>query len=124
MTNAKKLDKMTESELADFYQEHKGDLSLWQKTPRPMRRRRGDGPSTSFAIRITPAEIEELQAAAALSETTLSDFIRSAALTAAREAQTPDSNDATRLKFKTLSRQLKKLKESLEETEKELRRAV
>jgi len=45
------LDEINEEELARFYQEHKGDLSLWQKTPRRMRRHRGEGPTTSFAVR-------------------------------------------------------------------------
>lgn len=76
---------MTEAELAKFYESRKGDTSLWKKTPKPMRRRRGDGPTTSFAVRLTPEEIEELQTAAETRHTTLSDFIRSSAIAAARE---------------------------------------
>ena len=84
MTADKNLDHLSEAELAEFYEQHKGDMSLWRKTARPLRRRRGEGPSTSFAIRLTPEEIEELQEAARGLEVTLSDFVRSAALDKAR----------------------------------------
>jgi len=85
---AKKPDDMTEEELARFYEERKGDLSLWQKTPRQIRRRRG-GASTVFAVRLAPSELEELQAAAKRAGTTVSDFIRSAALRAASASEGP-----------------------------------
>ena len=55
-------------------------MSLWSKTPRAMRKRRGEGPSTSFAVRLTVDELEELQDAALHEGITLSEFIRRAAL--------------------------------------------
>ena len=117
------LDDMTEEELARFYQEHKGDPSLWQKTPRRMRRHRGEGPTTSFAIRLTPEEIEELQAAAATSQTTLSEFIRSSALAASRaHGAGTGVEESTSRKFRALTAKLKALRKSLDETETELQR--
>jgi hypothetical protein len=86
------LDEMNEEELARLYQEHKGDISLWQKTPRRMRRHRGEGPTTSFAIRLTPEEIEELQSAAVGSQMILSEFIRSSALAAAKRLKQLDTH--------------------------------
>jgi len=85
---AKKPDDMTEEELARFYEERKGDLALWQKTPRQIRRRRG-GASTVFAVRLAPSELQDLQAAAKRAGTTISDFIRSAALRAASASDEP-----------------------------------
>jgi uncharacterized protein (DUF1778 family) len=75
---------MTEEELADFYQSHKGDLSLWEKKPLKLSSRRGTGPTTSFAVRLTAEELDELQMAAKEQGTTLSEFIRSTSLAAAR----------------------------------------
>jgi hypothetical protein len=81
----KRLDDMTEAELAEFYQRHKDDDSLWGKVAVPMRRRRrGEGPSTSFAVRLAPDELTELKQAADERGTTLSDFIREASLSTAR----------------------------------------
>jgi hypothetical protein len=74
----------TEEELREYYQARKGDVSTWAKKPRTMRRKRGDGPSTTFAIRLTPQEIKELQSAAELHEVSLSEFIRATALKGAR----------------------------------------
>jgi uncharacterized protein (DUF1778 family) len=77
-------DEMTEEELADFYQARKGDLSLWERESLKRGSRRGTGPTTSFAVRLTADELDELQAAAKEQGTTLSDFIRSTSLAVAR----------------------------------------
>ena len=75
----KKPDEMTEEELARFYEERRGDTSLWEKKPRPMRVRRG-GASTVFTLRLAPEEMQALYEAAARQDETLSDFIRKGAL--------------------------------------------
>ena len=73
-----------EQALADYYQSRQGDVSTWAKQPRVMRRKRGEGPTTTFAIRLTPEELEELQKAAAERRISLSEFIRSTSLSGAR----------------------------------------
>jgi hypothetical protein len=83
---SKNPDHMTEEELARFYEEHSGDVSLWEKKPRQMRVRRG-GPSTVFTLRLAPEEMEELFAAAKTEGETLSDFLRKAALERAKGIQ-------------------------------------
>lgn len=82
MATKKKRDEMTEEELAAFYESRKGDLSLWESKPAKIRVRRG-GPSTVFALRLAPEELELLHARARSQGRTVSDFIRSAALAAA-----------------------------------------
>ena len=77
---AKTPDDMNEEALARFYEERKGDLSLWQKKPRQIRLRRGDGPSTMFSLRMTGEELSKIALAAQKRGTTVSDFIRRAAL--------------------------------------------
>ena len=114
MTTTKKPDEMTEAELAEFYQQRRGDTSLWEKKPRPMRRRRGQGPSTSFAVRVTPQELEELAAAAQKAGTTLSDFIRSAALGAARTGNGASHEAALRSVLLDTQAQLQAARTSLE----------
>ena len=76
---SKSPDEMTEQELARFYEERQGDMSLWEKKPRRIRARRG-GPSTVFTLRLAPEELEQLFEAAAHQDETLSDFIRKGAL--------------------------------------------
>jgi uncharacterized protein (DUF1778 family) len=110
------LEQMSEEQLAAFYQSHRGDVSLWQKTSKPMRRRRGEGPSTSFAVRLSPEELEELQAAASERGTTLSDFIRSSALGAARtNGSTPAFTN-----LQPLVQQIRATRELLEQAERDL----
>ena len=72
-------DEMNEGELARFYEERRGDMSLWEKKPRRIRARRG-GPSTVFTLRLAPEELELLFEAATRQDETLSDFIRKGAL--------------------------------------------
>jgi uncharacterized protein (DUF1778 family) len=116
----KKLDEMTEAELAQFYEARKGDLSLWKKEPRPIRRRRGQGPSTSFAVRLTPAEIKELQAAAEATGKTVSDFIRTAALGTAREEAQGTNEARLRRALDSARAELREIRAALSKTEQEL----
>jgi hypothetical protein len=78
-----------DAELAAYYESRKGDVSTWAKSPRKLRRKRGDGPSTAFAFRLTPDELEELQRAAQQRDVSLSEFIRSSSLQAARATAAP-----------------------------------
>jgi len=89
----KKLDKMTEQELASFYEEHKEDMSLWQKKPRRIRARRGQGPSTMFSLRMTGEELTKIALAAEARGQSVSDFIRSAAMAAIEGEVEPKSRD-------------------------------
>ena len=73
-----------EEALAAYYQARKGDVSTWAKQPRTLRRKRGDGPTTTFAIRLTPEELSELQTAAEAKGVNLSEFIRATSLEGAR----------------------------------------
>jgi hypothetical protein len=70
-------------ELALYYEAHAGDLSLWKKQPKRIRVRRG-GPSHTFSIRFAPEEIDYLQEQADANNVTITEFVRSAALAAAR----------------------------------------
>ncbi len=83
MAEQKKPDDMDEDELARFFEAHKGDVSLWERKPAKIRVRRG-GPSTVFAVRMTPEELEELRLAANAEGRTISDLVREAALKEAR----------------------------------------
>lgn len=94
----KSPDEMTEEELAEFYQSHRGDASFWQKEPLKLAGRRGIGPTTSFAVRFTPDELDELQAAAREQGTTLSDFIRSTSLAVARARESDQRQELTELR--------------------------
>lgn len=84
-TKAKKADEMTEAELAKFYEERKGDVSLWERKPAKIRVRRG-GPSTVFSLRLAPEELELLFRRAEERGETVSEFIRGAAM---KEAGAP-----------------------------------
>jgi hypothetical protein len=76
--------KLNEEELRRYYESRKGDVSTWAKKPRQLRRKPGEGPTTTFAVRLTPAELRELQTAAEKRDVSLSEFIRSASLGEAR----------------------------------------
>ena len=82
--NTKPKTPMNEEALAEYYQSRKGDVSTWAKQPRTLRRKRGDGPTTTFAIRLTPQELIELQQAAEAKGVNLSEFIRTTSLEGAR----------------------------------------
>ena len=75
-----------EQNLAEYYQSHKGDVSSWAERPRALRRKRGEEPTTTFAVRLTPGELSQLQAATSKRDVSLSEFIRSASLAAARDS--------------------------------------
>ncbi len=76
--NNKIPDEMNEEELARFYEERRGDVSLWDKSRR-IRVRRGS-PSTVFTLRLAPEELEQLYRAAELQGETMSEFIRKGAV--------------------------------------------
>jgi hypothetical protein len=73
-------------ELADYYERHAGDVSIWSKKPRKIRVRRG-GPSHTFSIRFTPEEMEMLDDAAEKRGVTITELIRSAALASVGEGR-------------------------------------
>ena len=76
-----------EAELARYFDEHKGDMSLWDTTrPIKIRVRRG-GPSSVFSVRFTSEELHRLQAAANARGITISQLIRDAALREAAPAE-------------------------------------
>ena len=79
MASDKHPNDMTGAELAEFFEAHKGDMSLWETKPRKIRVRRGS-PSTVFALRLAPEELEQLYEVARAQDTNLSAFIRDAAL--------------------------------------------
>lgn len=76
--NKKNADEMNEEELARFYEERRGDVSLWDKSRR-IRVRRGS-PSSVFTMRLAPEELEQLYRAAEIENVTMSEFIRKAAV--------------------------------------------
>ena len=73
-------EEMTEAEMARYYEEHKDDMSLWEKKPRSIRSRRGAGPSTMFSLRLTGEELTRIAEAARAKEITVSEFIRKATM--------------------------------------------
>ena len=85
----KEVDALNDAELASYFEAHKDDVSIWESAPTKIRVRRG-GPSTIFSLRLSPKELEELQAAASVRGRNLSDFIRSAALAASRSDDSKD----------------------------------
>jgi hypothetical protein len=74
----KSPEEMNEEELARFFEERRGDLSLWDKSRR-IRVRRGS-PSSVFTMRLAPEELEQLYRAARIEDETMSEFIRKAAI--------------------------------------------
>jgi len=77
MTNDKTPDAMNEEELARFFEERRGDATLWDKARR-IRVRRGS-PSTVFTVRLAPEEFEQFYRAAAFYGETMSEFLRKGA---------------------------------------------
>jgi hypothetical protein len=82
---------MSEDELARFFEERRGDLSLWDKTRR-IRVRRGS-PSTVFTLRLAPEELDQLFRASASQGETMSEFIRRGALERAAAVQKRSKRD-------------------------------
>jgi len=83
--SAENPDKMSEEELARFYEERRGDVSLWDKSRR-IRVRRGS-PSTVFTLRLAPEELQLLYEAAKAQGVTMSEFVRKAATDRAAATQ-------------------------------------
>ena len=113
MTEQKDSKELT-GELAQYFEDRKGDTSLWEKNPRTIRRRRGQGPSTSFAVRFAPDELELVQKTASAKNTTVSDFIRQAAL----KATGVEVDQAANPLDCELLASLKRLLDAVKETEK------
>jgi len=78
----KPLHEMSEDERARYYEKHMDDETLFSKTPRATRPRRGSGPSTMFSLRMTGEELTRIAEAARARGMTVSDFIRRASLAA------------------------------------------
>lgn len=69
---------MNEEELAQWFENRRGDTSLWSDAPVKATVRRGG--SVVFSLRFTPKELELLRERAQQAGTTISELIRSAAL--------------------------------------------
>jgi hypothetical protein len=82
-----KVDALNERDLARYFEERKDDETIWQKKGRKIRPRRGQGPSTVFTLRLAPEELTALLAAANARNVSLTEFIRTAALTEAQAAK-------------------------------------
>jgi hypothetical protein len=102
------VDTMSDEEIAKYYEDHKGDMSIWSTTPEKIRRRRG-APSTIFSLRIAPEELQELQEAAVRQGRTVSDVIRKGALKEARDGAENDALREARVKARDLAETLERL---------------
>ncbi len=76
---------MREQELVEYFERRKGDTSTWGK---PVKATVSKGGSVVFSLRLAPEELEHLRQVADEQGRSVSDLIRSSALTAAVE---PDS---------------------------------
>jgi hypothetical protein len=81
----KSPEDMTEEELARFFEERRGDMSLWD-TSRRIRVRRGSA-STVVTVRLAPEELEQLYRFANSEGETMSEFIRRAAMKRASQLE-------------------------------------
>ena len=96
--NEMATDRLTDEQLANEYEEHKDDASIWSSKPRKIRARRGDGPSTMFSLRMTGQELTAIGNAAAARNMNVSDFIRKAAMaTVAGETDLTEAVASARL---------------------------
>ena len=69
----------SEEEPARYFDEHRGDVSLWEEKPAKIRVRRG-GASVVFSVRFSKEELAQLQETAGRRGVTISELIRTAAL--------------------------------------------
>jgi hypothetical protein len=69
---------MNEKEAAKFYEERRGDTSLWAETPSKANIRRGG--SVVFSLRFSRQELELLRQRAEVEGATVSELIRRAAM--------------------------------------------
>ena len=77
---------MREQELVEYFERRRGDTSTWGK---PVKAAVSKGGSVVFSLRLAPEELEHLRQIADEQGRSVSDLIRSAALTAAAD---PDSS--------------------------------
>lgn len=82
---------------ADFYQEHRDDPDEWGEPEDPSERVERRRLAAMVSVRLSPDESALLRAAAAARQTSLSAFIRQAALAALESATARSSFDATTL---------------------------
>jgi hypothetical protein len=73
-------EEQRDREIREFYESRRGDVAGLE----PVAIRVAKGPRTVFSLRLAPSELDELARVAAEEQLTLSDFIRRAALKAAR----------------------------------------
>jgi hypothetical protein len=99
--------RVPDKELAEFFEKHAGDMSLWETKPKPIRVRRG-GPSHTFSVRFAPDELELLDKAADERGITISELIRSAALAAVKDEHAATLEEV-RQKTKDLARTVSRL---------------
>ncbi|MBI3968719.1 MAG: hypothetical protein HY329_24045 [Chloroflexi bacterium] len=83
------MENRTERELAEYYQNHKDDPELWEEVdapgPPPQRQNLG----VSITVRFTPAEAQELRAAAKRMNLTYSQLVREAVRRLTHQHQLP-----------------------------------
>jgi hypothetical protein len=79
----------SESERAEYYEEHKGDPEVWgEGIPAKPRRRL----ASMISVRLSPAEAEAVRAAADERGLSVSGFLRMAALKEANRDASPKAN--------------------------------
>lgn len=70
---------MNEKELAQYFEQRKGDTSAWSQ---PIRASVRQGGSTVFSLRLAPEELEAIRQRAEAYGVSVSEFVRAAALSA------------------------------------------
>jgi len=73
------MNEQDERTLAAEFEANKDDMSQWNRTPRTIRSRRGEGPSTIFSLRLTGDELTAYAEFAKAKGMTVSEFLRKAA---------------------------------------------
>jgi hypothetical protein len=72
-------DEMSEEEIAQYYDEHRGDTSLWEEKPRQARIRPSES-SIVISVRFSRQELAQVRLRAEQEGKTISEVIRSAVL--------------------------------------------
>ena len=86
------LDEMNEAELARFYEDHMGDMTLWEEKPLDLPKATAVG--TRYTMAIDAKDLTFIARYAFANGLSLDDFIRTAALEAAKAGKRK-SNTAT-----------------------------
>ena len=82
---------MDEAKLAEFYDAHRGDNTIWEPRPIGAVPRPRGAPSIVVSIRLSRAEAKTLREAAKREGITLSEFLRRGALDRASTTSSPVS---------------------------------